>query len=155
MGPVRVLFGYPSLTPHPHDAPLIAWEKDGTHDGNSPHNHRSARDFGGAGQPREPYSSAACWDNKTYRIDAVGLFDGGHCFVDEATSGNIPRFSFVGTWPAVAKDRVREAFAAWSAVASDNGTPQIKIRQQHELVLLQRTCRNPERTMAFLLSGVA
>jgi hypothetical protein len=114
------VFAIPSFKSHTHSESTVAWEIDGIKDGNSAHNHRSAHGFGGNGLLTEPYSAAACWDNKSYRIDATGFFEKGHCFVDEGVSASIPRYAFVGAgWPSSAKDRVREAFAEWSGVSSD------------------------------------
>jgi uncharacterized repeat protein (TIGR01451 family) len=120
----REALTFPSLTAHPHNSSIIEWEQDGTKDGSSPHNHYSATYFGGLGIFTHPYTVTYCWDNTTYRRDRVGTFDNGHCFIDKADNSNIPKYFFVGAgWPAEAKQRIREAFAAWSAVTS--GKPRL------------------------------
>jgi len=120
---LSLAYGFPSKTVHPNDRDSIEWEQDGTKDGSSPHNHQSLRSFGSWDSwSREPYTSAACWDNRTYRYDLAGTFDKGHCFIDEAAgSEKIPKYFFVGSgWPAGAQERIRDAFARWSDVASDD-----------------------------------
>ncbi len=119
----------PSLTPHENNEATILWEEDGIKDGSSAHNHRSARSFGGESdeQPQylnhEPYTAHSVWDDRMYRYDPVGLFSQGHGFIDEAAGmERIPRYFFSDgeeVWPEWAKDRVREAFQAWSDVTSD------------------------------------
>lgn len=113
------LFGFPAFTPHSHAASDIAWEKDLVKDGNTAHNHRSARNFGGNFLSTEPYSAGACWDNKTLRLDTSGQFDEGHCFVDGEL--NKPTYAFVGV-PAMARARVRDAFTLWNSISSDTTT---------------------------------
>lgn len=121
--PTRSADAFPSRTEHPDDAASIHWEKDGTQDGSSAHNHNHNRSFGSWNSwSREPYTSSGCWDNRTFRYDRMGTFDEGHCFIDEAGgSDNLPKFFFSGSgWPAEAQDRIRDAFAAWGAIDSDD-----------------------------------
>ena len=116
----------PSHTPHNHTDKTIQWEEDGTKDGSTSHNHRSAYSFLGFGDTGEPYSAFAVWDDRDFRTDFDAVFSSGHGFVDEtaadAIANKIPRYFFSnasGVWPEAAKARIRDAFNAWGAVASD------------------------------------
>lgn len=124
------VFGFPSpITPHDHAAADIKWEKDAIKDGNSAHNHRSARDFGGVPFPtNQPYSTGACWDNRTYHVDPIQKFDNGHCFIAESDSTKTPKYYFEGSWNSNAKARVKDAFDAWGAISSGSSQREIGIR---------------------------
>ena len=111
------IYAHPSLTDHINNDPTIAWERDGSQDGTSAHNHRSNRDFGGINNNGEPYSVFHCWDNRTDRLDLTTNFDEGHCFIDGYS--HRVRYRFIGIWPSAAKTAMRAAFDAYEDVVSD------------------------------------
>ncbi len=116
------LWARPPLTAHIHNAGNIQWERDGTEDGSSAHNHRSNQDFGGDQIFTDPWSIDHCWDNTTYRLEEAGDFDDGHCFIDETNNANRVRYRFMGAWNAMARQRVVDAFDTFSGVVSDVNT---------------------------------
>ncbi|MEM8931496.1 MAG: hypothetical protein AAGE94_09990, partial [Acidobacteriota bacterium] len=125
VGGVQLADALPSLLAHSHHESLVRW---GSTSGNSVHNHRSARSFRGLLDTGEPYSAYLCWDNRNDRLDTNGTFSNGHCFIDEWSGSTSPRYVFTGSWPAAAQARVRDAFAAWSAIGSDNPNMRTGIR---------------------------
>ena len=141
--PLNSANAIPPLTPHVDTPATIQWEQDGIEDGNSAHNHRSGRSFGGNQMTVEPFSIDHCWDNRSYRGDEVGEFDGAHCFINESNPNNSVRYFFVGgatdnannrIWTDTvtgvdaglrgfhARKRITEIFDAYNAVLTDSAS---------------------------------
>lgn len=114
--PSLVAFCHPSLTGHVNQDNTIQWERDGSQNGDTAHNHHSNNTFNGRASTAEPFSVQSCWDNRTNRLDTNGNFDNGHCFIDEGTATNRVRYRFVGAWNVNAQARIREAFNIYSNV---------------------------------------
>lgn len=112
--------GHPSLTPHTNNPNTIKWELgavvDEDRDGDNAHNHIAAQSFGGINERGRIYSAVGCWDNREYRDDRMGVFENGHCFIDESNASNVVRYQLPSEMPQGAKDRLRDAFDAWSEV---------------------------------------
>lgn len=115
----------PTSVEHSHAESDIKWELDPVKDGDQAHNHYQNQWYGLGGVPEErPFDVLACWDNQYHRFSdqIIGQrLDFAHCHINKNSiiRRQVPTYRFEGSsWPADAKQRVRDAFLKWSSVTS-------------------------------------